>query len=39
MTRSFYKENSVNLLLGDAARKVDPLILNFGEAAATAFLN
>jgi hypothetical protein len=34
MMRSYHEESSVSLRLGDAARKVDPLILNFGGTAA-----
>lgn len=34
MQRSYYEENSTRLRLGDAARKIDPLVLNFsGDAA------
>jgi len=34
MTRSYHEESSVSLRLGDAAKQVDPLILNFGGSAA-----
>jgi hypothetical protein len=35
MSRSYYEESNVSLRLGDAARKIDPLVLNFsGNAAA-----
>lgn len=34
MSRSYHEEKSINLRLGDAAKKVDPLILNFGGTAA-----
>ena len=34
MMRSYHEESSVSLRLGDAARKVDPLILNFGGTGA-----
>jgi len=33
MSRSYHEETSVNLRLGDAARKVDPLVLNFTGTA------
>lgn len=34
MSREYREENSVSLRLGDAARKVDPLVLNFAGNAA-----
>ena len=34
MSRSYHEETSVSLRLGDAARKVDPLVLNFAGTAA-----
>jgi hypothetical protein len=34
MARSYHEESSVSLRLGDAAKQVDPLILNFGGTAA-----
>lgn len=34
MQRSFVEESDVSLRLGDAARKVDPLVLNFAGTAA-----
>lgn len=34
MARSYHEESSVNLRLGDAAKQVDPLVLNFGGTAA-----
>lgn len=34
MQRSYHEENNVSLRLGDAARKVDPLVLNFSGNAA-----
>lgn len=35
MSRAYYEESNVSLRLGDAARKIDPLVLNFsGNAAA-----
>lgn len=34
MARSYQEESSVSLRLGDAARKVDPLVLNFAGTAA-----
>jgi len=34
MSRSYHEETSVSLRLGDAARKVDPLVLNFTGTAA-----
>lgn len=34
MSRSYHEESSVSLRLGDAARKVDPLVLNFSGNAA-----
>ncbi len=34
MERSYHEESSVNLRLGDAAKKVDPLVLNFAGTAA-----
>jgi hypothetical protein len=35
MSRQYYEESSVSLRLGDAARKVDPLVLNFSGNAAS----
>lgn len=34
MSRSYHEESNVSLRLGDAARKVDPLVLNFAGTAA-----
>lgn len=34
MSRSYSEESNVSLRLGDAARKTDPLVLNFGGSAA-----
>lgn len=34
MSRSYYEENNVSLRLGDAVRKIDPLVLNFAGNAA-----
>jgi hypothetical protein len=34
MTRAYYEERHVSLRLGDAARPVDPLVLNFSGTAA-----
>jgi hypothetical protein len=34
MSRSYHEESSVSLRLGDAAKQVDPLVLNFGGTAA-----
>lgn len=34
MSRSYHEESSVSLRLGDAARKIDPLVLNFAGSAA-----
>lgn len=34
MARSYHEESSISLRLGDAAKKVDPLILNFAGTAA-----
>jgi hypothetical protein len=34
MSRSYHEETSVSLRLGDAARKVDPLVINFAGTAA-----
>lgn len=34
MTRTYYEESNVSLRLGDATRKVDPLVLNFSGNAA-----
>jgi len=34
MSRSYHEESSVSLRLGDAARKIDPLVLNFAGTAA-----
>ena len=34
MERSYHEESSISLRLGDAAKKVDPLILNFAGTAA-----
>lgn len=34
MSRSYHEESNVSLRLGDAARKTDPLILNFSGTAA-----
>lgn len=35
MSRTYHEESSVSLRLGDAARKVDPLVLNFSGNAAS----
>ena len=34
MSRAYHEESSVSLRLGDAARKTDPLVLNFAGSAA-----
>ena len=34
MTRSYHEESNVSLRLGDAVRKTDPLVMNFGGTAA-----
>lgn len=34
MARSYYEESNVNLRLGDATKKIDPLTLNFSGTAA-----
>lgn len=34
MSRTYHEETNVSLRLGDAARKVDPLVLNFAGTAA-----
>jgi hypothetical protein len=34
MSRTYHEESSVSLRLGDAARKIDPLVLNFAGTAA-----
>ncbi|HEX6733498.1 MAG TPA: VCBS repeat-containing protein [Azonexus sp.] len=34
MSRSYHEESSTSIRLGDAARKVDPLVLNFAGTAA-----
>jgi hypothetical protein len=34
MTRSYHEESDLNLRLGDAAKKTDPLVLNFSGTAA-----
>jgi hypothetical protein len=34
MQRSYYEESNVSIRLGDAARKVDPLVINFSGNAA-----
>lgn len=34
MSRSYYEESNVSIRLGDAARQVDPLVLNFAGNAA-----
>lgn len=34
MSRSYHEESNVSLRLGDAARKTDPLVLNFSGSAA-----
>lgn len=34
MQRSYFEESNVSIRLGDAARKVDPLVLNFSGTAA-----
>lgn len=34
MSRAYHEESSVSLRLGDAARKIDPLVLNFSGTAA-----
>ncbi|KAB2912151.1 MAG: VCBS repeat-containing protein [Dechloromonas sp.] len=34
MKRSYYEESSTSIRLGDAARKTDPLVLNFSGSAA-----
>ena len=34
MSRSYHQESQVSLRLGDAARKIDPLVLNFSGTAA-----
>lgn len=34
MTRTYYEESNVSLRLGDATRKIDPLVLNFSGNAA-----
>lgn len=34
MSRSYYEESNVSLRVGDAARKTDPLVLNFSGTAA-----
>lgn len=34
ISRSYHEESNVSLRLGDAARKVDPLVLNFNGSAA-----
>ncbi len=34
MSRQYYEESNVSLRLGDAARKTDPLVLNFSGTAA-----
>ncbi len=34
MSRSYFEESSTSIRLGDAARKVDPLVLNFAGSAA-----
>lgn len=34
MSREYYEETDVSLRLGDAARKKDPLVINFGGSAA-----
>lgn len=35
MSRAYHEESSISLRLGDAARKVDPLVLNFSGNAAS----
>jgi len=35
MSRAYHEESSISLRLGDAARKVDPLVLNFAGNAAS----
>jgi hypothetical protein len=35
MSRAYHEESSVSLRLGDAARKIDPLVLNFSGNAAS----
>lgn len=35
MARAYHEESSISLRLGDAARKVDPLVLNFSGNAAS----
>ena len=35
MSRQYYEENSLSLRLGDAAKKIDPLVLNFAGNAAS----
>ncbi len=34
MSRSYYEESSLSLFFGEAARKVDPLVINFSGTAA-----
>lgn len=34
MTRTYYEESNISLRLGDATRKIDPLVLNFSGNAA-----
>ncbi|WP_309268739.1 VCBS repeat-containing protein [Azonexus sp.] len=34
MSRSYYEESSMSLFFGEAARKVDPLVINFAGTAA-----
>lgn len=34
MSRAYYEESNISLRLGDAAKKVDPLVLNFAGTAA-----